>query len=482
MLRLLALPSVFCLLTASGPAPARAASQSGAERGALALFVQPDVSEVGRTFEKDRLPPIRQLAAELGIEVRVLDPRDGAPEEVGITPLLVYQNWRGRSIYQGRVANLGAIRTFLRTSRWVPQGDAALTRTDTPVWDRGRAKIALPLKIVDLAGATPTGFDADAFRAEAAGAIASGLQHFPVPDSVSLGRSDRLFYLDFYPWRSEADELLVSLAVFSQFHCERPVFETKEPVTGSWTERGEVFARAAAHLEDVVVRHLAETELGDGFDPVRAGAPIASWEELDLALPARPRGATPTTDAPLPAAWTVTAPDPDDPPPVQFRFPAPLDRYTGLAESVRGELTLGRDRGAGGSRGWFEVDTRSLTMGQDELDKVIHGGPFLDCDDHPVSRFELESVDAEPGELGFGRGIPGQATGTFQLRGVALPLSSRVRLEPIANAAGAPRLLLTGSFELRLKGPFGMLGADGPWPESDTVIVDVRLVLEPAET
>jgi len=96
---------VFLLL------PQYAHTASEAEQ--LIVFVQPDVSEVEKTFREHRLPEIRKLAEAMGVSVHVLDARKGSPAEVGITPLIVYQNHRGRSIYQGRTTTPQRIRNFI---------------------------------------------------------------------------------------------------------------------------------------------------------------------------------------------------------------------------------------------------------------------------------------------------------------------------------------------------------------------------------
>ncbi|MEL6986048.1 MAG: hypothetical protein AAFO29_26700, partial [Actinomycetota bacterium] len=66
---------------------------------------------------------------------------------MGITPLVAYQNHRGRSIYQGRYATLDRVKNFVRTSRFLPQGDEPLVRGGLPVWDLGQAKVGTPVKV-----------------------------------------------------------------------------------------------------------------------------------------------------------------------------------------------------------------------------------------------------------------------------------------------------------------------------------------------
>ena len=83
----------------------------------LIIFTQAKNSKLSETFEFKFLPEIQNLTDNLGISLHVIRAKTGAPEEVAITPLIVFQNYRGRSIFQGRYTNLNTIAHFIRTSR-----------------------------------------------------------------------------------------------------------------------------------------------------------------------------------------------------------------------------------------------------------------------------------------------------------------------------------------------------------------------------
>ena len=51
---------------------------------------------------------------------------------------------------------------------------------------------------------------------------------------------------------------------------------------------------------------------------------------------------------------------------------------------------------------------------------------------------------------------------------------------PIINSTGEVRLLMTGSFSIRLLEPFEIYGPDGPAPANDTLLYDFVLPLAPA--
>jgi hypothetical protein len=87
---------------------------ASSENEQLIIFTQPDGSAVESFFRENHLPQIRKIAQEMGVSVYEVDARKGSPAEVAITPLIVYQNHRGRSIYQGRTTTPTRIRNFIR--------------------------------------------------------------------------------------------------------------------------------------------------------------------------------------------------------------------------------------------------------------------------------------------------------------------------------------------------------------------------------
>ena len=133
----------------------------------LVVFTQPGKSDIARRFETESLTSITLAAEKLGIRAVTLDASKGAPAEVTVTPLLVFQNHRGRSIFQGRYADIGKVRHFLRTSRSVPQGEAPIVHDDVAIVTDGRARIVVKLKITGLEGDKPSGFDQSDFEKRA---------------------------------------------------------------------------------------------------------------------------------------------------------------------------------------------------------------------------------------------------------------------------------------------------------------------------
>ncbi len=472
--RKLILTPFFCLM----PCAVQAADS---DAGELIVFVRPGTSEVAQSFQSSHLPQIGAVAATLDVPVRVLDVRRGVPAEVGITPLLVYQNHRGRSIYQGRYTTIDRVKNFLRTSRVVPQGKNKLERKSVPAWRLGLTTVVAPLKVAAASGTRPRDYDHDRFVGEAERAIVGGFEQFRLTEHVALGRSDRQFYMDFNPWVSDDGTLYLSLSLYSQFHCKKPVFFSPgESLSGPWADRAALFKRAGAMMEQAVRRTIASPVGGDGFDPVPSDVPVVSWEALGLALPEAPRtGQVVEPREPLPTSWRIAPPHKSDPTQMTFHFPAPLDRYAGEVRRVDGTLRSDESRRMRSLRGRFDVDPTDVTMGEPDLDDAIRGSVYLDVAHHPKSSFVIESIESEEASLQYGELVQATMVGTFTMKGVSIPLRVRTMFEPVVGEDGSAQLTVRGSFEIRLE-PFAIDGPDGPSPADDTLIFDFNLIFDGA--
>ncbi|MBB6428384.1 YceI family protein [Algisphaera agarilytica] len=471
------------VLLGGGSAMADETPETPAEQ--LIVFVQPGASELAERFASNDLPELEKLAKASGTALTVLEVGEsaGVPEGVGITPLIAYQNHLGRSIYQGRYATPDRVRNFIRTSRFLPQEGATLVRESLPVWDLGNAKVATPIKVTDLVlgeGASAKGVEITA--ASMAEAIGSADERFVWQDRVDLGRSDRMFYTDYYPYLAADGTLYLSLGLYSQFHCHEPVFTLMDgSLKGPIDQADEVFARGAKILADEIARQLGESRLGDGFDVVPSGTPVVSWEELGLPLPPKPEGASAEAlaNVEIVREWVVDELAQNMRPAVQFKFPAPLDAYAGEVTSVSGELTLGEGLSLEGMRGRFVADPSTVTMGEEDLDDSIHT-TMLEVDSHPESFFVIEKIETEFDQPAFGTVAAAVMHGQFTMKGITIPLSVPASIEAFLGEDGKPRLSIDGRWEVRLLDPFGIEGPPGDAPTNDTLIYTCHLVFEPA--
>jgi len=448
------------------------------DSGQLIVFVQPNLSAVDDDFQQRLLPEIRKLADAMGVSVHVVDARKGSPAEVTLTPLIIYQNHRGRSVYQGRKTTSARIRNFMRTSRFVQQGQELNRRENIPVWPQGRNRVWAPLKVAPVSGTRPYDYNHDAFVAEALKSVAKGFKKFRIQKKVELDRADRGFYMDFNPWLSDDGTLFITVVVFSQFDCMKPVFSKK--IIGPWKNYQELFSQASEAGEDAVVRIAADPASGDSFDPVKKNIPTKTWEQIGFPLPPAPKVKTAgvAVSAVVPQKWVLTDSGPDDPPMIQFRFPAPLDNYAGEVKSGRGEFSLSKNRMVSGARGFIEIDTRgNITMGDARLDEAITGSMMLYTKKFPAARFDIEEISDDGQPIAYGRLSPAFVAGKFMLKGKSIPLTSITELEPIMGEDGRPRLLVSGSFKIDLR-TFNIEGADGPAPARHMLLFDLNLILK----
>ena len=465
--------AIFCVVLLSPPY-----ARPAPETEQLIVFVQPDVSPTAKLFQQRRLPQIRKLAQTLGVDLHVVDARKGSPSTVGITPLIVYQNHRGRSIYQGRTTTPERIRNFIRTSRFVPQGKEPNRRKNIPVWQEGRARVWAPLKVAAVTGSPPKDYNNDIFVAKALENIKKGFTNFRIQKTVNLGRADRGFYMDFNPWLSSDGTLYLSLVLFSQFDCKAPVFQKK--MIGSWQDYRNLFQQAAGVMENTVARIIKDTASGDSFDPVGKNTPQTSWENIGFPLPQAPKekNAALNVSTEIPQNWILTKSDPDDPPMIQFRFPAPLDNYAGEVKSAKGEFSLSKNLKLDGAAGFIKIDTRTaITMGDPLLDEAIRGSMLLDTKKIPTAGFVVENISGDGLPLVYGHLSPAAITGIFTLKGKKIPLSAIMEFEPVIGEDGKPRLLIRGAFKIDLR-VFNIEGADGPAPARHVLLFDLNFILK----
>jgi polyisoprenoid-binding protein YceI len=284
--------------------------------------------------------------------------------------------------------------------------------------------------------------------------------------------------MDFNPWLSSDGTLYLSLVLFSQFDCKAPVFQKK--MIGPWQDFRILFQQAAAIMENTVARIIRDPESGDSFDPVVANTPQTSWESIGFSLPPAPKEKTAglNVSAEIPQHWIITKSDPDDPPKIQFRFPAPLDNYAGEVKSAKGEFSLSKNLKLDGARGFIEIDTpTAITMGEPLLDEAIRGSMLLDTKNFPTAGFVVENISGDGLPLAYGRLSPATVTGIFTLKGKKIPLSSRTEFEPVLGEDGKPRLLIRGTFKIDLR-VFNIEGADGPAPARHILLFDFNFILK----
>jgi polyisoprenoid-binding protein YceI len=284
--------------------------------------------------------------------------------------------------------------------------------------------------------------------------------------------------MDFNPWRSQGGTLYLSVVLFSQFDCKEPVFTKK--IMAPWDQRAKLFREASAIMEKAVVRIAANPLSGDSFDAVKGDVPQKEWETIGFPLPPAPAKTTsgPDVAVKIPQNWILVESGPDDPPMIQFRFPAPLDNYSGEVISATGEFSLAHNLMVDGSTGLIEIDTTTaITMGEPTLDEAIRGSMLLYAKKFPTASFVVNQISSDQRPVAYGRLTPSFVTGTFTLKGKSAPLNTKLEFEPFIAEDGKPRLLIRGGFKIDLRF-FDIEGADGPAPANHTVLLDLNFILK----
>lgn len=445
---------------------AQGSGEQGSDaHGRVIVFVQSDVSEVARSFERSYLPEIARIARELGSELEIREVTDGAPAEVTGTPTIVFQNHRGRSFYYGRYTTLDRLRSFIRTSRIAPQAQQITVREDVPVLTIGRAKVALRIKIAPVTGTRPPEYDDQLFHKEAESWIVNALQSAQLRERAQLQRTDRTYYLDFNPWRSEDGTLFLSVELYSQYHCKRPVYrKTDPPWTGPWDQRARLFRQAAKQLEKQVLASLADTEIGDGLDAISTTVALRDWTTLGLALPPPPDGNSQVVrGGELTRDWSLLHPLEHAESFLMFQFPPPLDGYAGEVRFVSGQWQLADGMFLDGSTGWIKADPKTVTMGEPDLDKALQGSTFLHTEQFADSRFELKEVSSDGQPISPGVTTSAELRGVLTMKGVTIPLTFNAEFTPAHDKNGNGQLVMAGKFTIPLE-PFDL---EGPDPTQD---------------
>ncbi len=474
---LLLFPLLYLLPSMGGPAPQEARPRPAVklqESAQLIVFSQADRDGF---FQTQVLPQIRQLAAELGIPLIERDASQGLPTELTSTPAIVFQNYRGRSLYAGRYTKLSTIKNFIRTNRRLPQKAADSCREQVLSWRSGRTQLVAPIKLTALTGKQGRGFDPTTFAKEAEEAFRAGMQKFNNSPKSCIEKSDRTFYFDLHPYRSKDGQMALSAEVYIQFSCIQSIWSNfQEPLRGSFADFPQLFKQLGQQMEEVVFQHLEQAQNGDALSVVESAIPVKNWEALGLLLPEAPEGQNLTMDADIkiPQRWKYLGAIDENTPQIQFRFPEPLDRYSGEVSEISGTLNLDDDLAL--QDGSFEVATASLTMGSDDLDaKVLQY--YLKAEKFPRAAFSFGQLQGQD-PLAWGRSTPARVAGDFELMKIKRPVKALAQLTPLLDDEGQALLQVEASFTLNITDDFKIKGPDGPAPARETLLFNLNFLLQ----
>ena len=439
-----------------------------AQEQQLIVFTQ----ETDQHFLENTLPKVQAYAVEKGIKLEKRGVEEGFPGEITATPAIIYQNAKGRSIYASRYMEFSTIENFIRTSRVVPQRRADIQLTNVFVWKNGRTQVVAPLKITDVQGKAPTGFNESEWRSNLIADLAENFQQFSMREVVKLNRTDRQFYLDVHPYFQKDGKLWLSMEIYSQYSCKDPIFSNFGQPLASLKEVTSTF-------EQEVLKAMTASQIGDAFSPVSDEVGVKSWEELGLALPEVDQKTMDSfQEAPaLPTTWVFGQALEEDIPIVQFRFRAPLDRYIGEIRKIDG--TLNWDASTQNLQGNFIADMQSLTMGMESFDYNVLN-KYVKAYRFPNSSFEFSS-QVPVDEIAFGEILPLRVKGTFELMRKKEEVEVIAQLTPVLDEAGNPLLMVSASFELNVVDDFRIKGPDGPDLARKMMEFDLNFLMKASE-
>lgn len=164
---------------------------------------------------------------------------------------------------------------------------------------------------------------------------------------------------------------------------------------------------------------------------------------------------------------------------VTFAFPPPLDDYSGWAKSVSGELSMHLDGGAATLRGYIEVQTASVTLGEADIDANAHSSMFMDVEKHPTSRFTITRIESVPPAPMTGEPVSFIMHGEFQLKGHAVQIQVPATLSPNRSPLGDfVAYDLSAAWEINILKPFGIPGPS-TGEAGERVLLKSRLRLTP---
>lgn len=175
-----------------------------------------------------------------------------------------------------------------------------------------------------------------------------------------------------------------------------------------------------------------------------------------------------------------------DTPVVSFTFPEPLSDYKGEAKEVSGEIIMSV---ATGLRGYIEVKTASVTLGEPEIDGNAHSAMFMNVEKHPVSRFTITGIEGVTGGgIPGGPSYPGEwdarsplvfvMLGDFTLKGITIPIRVPTTLAfDGADLVPPTKITLDASWEINILKPFEIPGPS-TGEAAERVIFHASLELE----
>lgn len=420
-----------------------------------------------KLFISKTLMSLRAFCQEKNIELIEKNAQEGLPAEITTTPTIIFQNYKGRSVFSGRYTEWSSIVNFIRTSRFLPVEQAEKDcKEQVFVYKKGRTTLFAPLKITELTGELPSNFNQVTFQANMQKEVASSLQQFKQQASACKNKTDRAFYMDLHPYRNKNGSYNLTIELFSQFSCIVPVFSNK----GNPLQNADInllIQEGAARLEKEIFAQLQNSMIGDAVSFVDGSIAEKNWVDLGLILPQAPSISPNTAISPIeiPQKWQYAGATNPEIPVLQFRFFAPLDRYVGEVKTIKGSMKMANTQAI--ESGDFEVDMLSLTMGVADFDQKIHH-KYIKADKYPKASFHFEQI-ALPTNLQLGQSLTVPIKGKITFMEKVSDLVVNTIFTPVLDENQAVVMEVSNRFQLNIMQDYGIKGPDGPKNASENV-------------
>lgn len=420
----------------------------------LVVFVNGSQA-IDKHFIDTYLDEIKQLADQYQLAFILRDVSNGAPEEITITPQIVFQKGEEKSFYVGRYSETSRLANFIRTVRNRTPKVKTQIKQNILTLKSEKAVTVLPLKITALSSPEAVTRQWQDQLNETAVAFYNGFESFELVNEVIFTKTNRALYLDIHPYKSSDDSLFLSYEIYSQFNCVEPVIsKLNEPVSGLWANQQVLWETLGRQMESDVMQLITTSLIGDGFSEVPANTNSSAWPEsiVDNSIKIlKPISLTSKN-------WQVAGALDDKTPLIQFNFFAPLDNYAGEVKKLTGNINWESDRFLSGS---FTVNTKDVTMGEATYDKNVHK-KYLKVFRFPLASFSFKNAEVPLAEI---MKNPMQAyaiDGEFTMMKKSYPVRVKASFEPFTDEGEATKLLVNVNFDVNIFEKFNIIGPDGP--------------------
>ena len=415
----------------------------------------------------------------------------GLPSMIAYTPFILYQDPRGRAVYQGRYTTKERVKSFVRTVRLYMPKSEAYEQTNVYAFKQGRANVFLYLKITALSGQLPADFNQTIFEVKALEALVKGFKLFTFFPKLQKTASDLSFYFDLHPFVDDRGNFALSYEIFSQYDCITPIFSNRaKPIKGAWNNYAASFTKAGRALEQELNKLMTTTQTGDARWTLAENILAPDWADLNLQLPSGfkgyrifnfdPEGRSSLPE--LPKTWEFLGSIDNQLPAISFHFPPPLVSYGGEAKQIKGQMQLAQGQSLRGAKGSFQVQVGSVTMGIEELDHKLHEVMFQ-TQKYPSASLEFDSLKGGIElDLQIGRLNIVQVPATFELKGRKVKVMAPTEFEPVLDEQDQLRLYVRSFFRLeQLNEVFGLELPPGPKDANNSLIFHLQFLMKPAD-